>query len=126
MILAFWFLLLIPASFLAQVVPTSSTYNADIEWESVFTDGPAGKVNRGVSDSEGHIGLVFMPEDMTRVHRVHGETGALMWTRSIEGTAGFGIAVYEAQDGPDYILTCLLYTSPSPRDGLLSRMPSSA
>ena len=28
----------------------------------------------------------------------------------------------------DYLLcrTCLLYTSPSPRDGLLSRMPSSA
>ena len=25
-----------------------------------------------------------------------------------------------------YIYTCLLYTSPSPRDGLLSRMPSSA
>ena len=29
----------------------------------------------------------------------------------------------EAVDGAD---TCLLYTSPSPRDGLLSRMPSSA
>ena len=26
----------------------------------------------------------------------------------------------------DQIHTCLLYTSPSPRDGLLSRMPSSA
>ena len=26
----------------------------------------------------------------------------------------------------DYVITCLLYTSPSPRDGLLSRMPSSA
>ena len=26
----------------------------------------------------------------------------------------------------DYLKTCLLYTSPSPRDGLLSRMPSSA
>ena len=26
---------------------------------------------------------------------------------------------------PD-LITCLLYTSPSPRDGLLSRMPSSA
>ena len=25
-----------------------------------------------------------------------------------------------------YIYSCLLYTSPSPRDGLLSRMPSSA
>ena len=24
------------------------------------------------------------------------------------------------------VCTCLLYTSPSPRDGLLSRMPSSA
>ena len=27
---------------------------------------------------------------------------------------------------PDVIKACLLYTSPSPRDGLLSRMPSSA
>ena len=26
----------------------------------------------------------------------------------------------------DKEITCLLYTSPSPRDGLLSRMPSSA
>ena len=26
----------------------------------------------------------------------------------------------------DIIVNCLLYTSPSPRDGLLSRMPSSA
>ncbi len=89
----------------AQVVPESSTYNADIVWESVYTQGPAGKVNRGVADSEGHIGLVFMPEDMTRVHRIDGETGALLWSRSIEGTVGFGIAVYEAADGPDYIVT---------------------
>ena len=28
--------------------------------------------------------------------------------------------------GQEGKLTCLLYTSPSPRDGLLSRMPSSA
>ena len=27
---------------------------------------------------------------------------------------------------PGIVNTCLLYTSPSPRDGLLSRMPSSA
>ena len=31
------------------------------------------------------------------------------------------VPVYQVDD-----LTCLLYTSPSPRDGLLSRMPSSA
>ena len=29
-------------------------------------------------------------------------------------------------DIPQTALSCLLYTSPSPRDGLLSRMPSSA
>ena len=29
-------------------------------------------------------------------------------------------------DGAGIIINCLLYTSPSPRDGLLSRMPSSA
>ena len=29
-------------------------------------------------------------------------------------------------DTADLLDTCLLYTSPSPRDGLLSRMPSSA
>ena len=33
----------------------------------------------------------------------------------------YGIAVARAA-----VSTCLLYTSPSPRDGLLSRMPSSA
>ena len=35
---------------------------------------------------------------------------------------------FEALDSVDALLMCLclLYTSPSPRDGLLSRMPSSA
>ena len=28
--------------------------------------------------------------------------------------------------GSNHLVFCLLYTSPSPRDGLLSRMPSSA
>ena len=31
-----------------------------------------------------------------------------------------------AQAKPGEVYCCLLYTSPSPRDGLLSRMPSSA
>ena len=36
--------------------------------------------------------------------------------------SGSGVVV----DSTGLIVTCLLYTSPSPRDGLLSRMPSSA
>ena len=35
-----------------------------------------------------------------------------------------GTVVQTKNVGRDFI--CLLYTSPSPRDGLLSRMPSSA
>ena len=33
---------------------------------------------------------------------------------------------YDVEDLGDMDVICLLYTSPSPRDGLLSRMPSSA
>ena len=44
--------------------------------------------------------------------------------------AGVNIHVYVLSDGAGYAeaedRVCLLYTSPSPRDGLLSRMPSSA
>ena len=40
----------------------------------------------------------------------------------------FGLAklINSSQDAQDQSMYCLLYTSPSPRDGLLSRMPSSA
>ena len=43
----------------------------------------------------------------------------------------FGESLYYAHQGLwfealERMDTCLLYTSPSPRDGLLSRMPSSA
>ena len=45
----------------------------------------------------------------------------------IVGIGGLGSPVADllARCGVGYI-GCLLYTSPSPRDGLLSRMPSSA
>ena len=34
--------------------------------------------------------------------------------------------ITSSEDLDDLFSACLLYTSPSPRDGLLSRMPSSA
>src|SRR5680860_1814304 len=40
-------------------------------------------------------------------------------------TLGLGLGA-GTDDVPAHLLSCLLYTSPSPRDGLLSRMPSSA
>ena len=42
----------------------------------------------------------------------------VLWTR--------GDFQYKTGVNPLYQYSCLLYTSPSPRDGLLSRMPSSA
>ena len=41
-------------------------------------------------------------------------------------TYGRGVHRFDMDQNYAYISTCLLYTSPSPRDGLLSRMPSSA
>ena len=37
-----------------------------------------------------------------------------------------GALLSDTGPGPSIYSPCLLYTSPSPRDGLLSRMPSSA
>ena len=37
-----------------------------------------------------------------------------------------GIPLLTVHAGEEFLRICLLYTSPSPRDGLLSRMPSSA
>ena len=39
---------------------------------------------------------------------------------------GLGVLLGLAVSIADYVLICLLYTSPSPRDATLSRMPSSA
>ena len=46
------------------------------------------------------------------------DRSAIRLAREVIASVGPGLG-----DRPD---TCLLYTSPSPRDGLLSRMPSSA
>ena len=46
-------------------------------------------------------------------------------TREIIEQAYMAGQAHEGID-PSYSQACLLYTSPSPRDGLLSRMPSSA
>ena len=57
----------------------------------------------------------------------------LVWERLRDGLGPGDLLVAnlrvtdEAKDHElDLLVGCLLYTSPSPRDGLLSRMPSSA
>ena len=57
------------------------------------------------------------------VYDVDVENGTLTERSSVEVSNASHMAV--SKNGK-YLYSCLLYTSPSPRDGLLSRMPSSA
>ena len=54
----------------------------------------------------------------------------ILMTTVVEELRDLRYLEVQGVDGRDYLLApteaCLLYTSPSPRDGLLSRMPSSA
>ena len=56
----------------------------------------------------------IIDEDLVNYTSVHN------WIRK------FGLSDGRADEKDQYSRACLLYTSPSPRDGLLSRMPSSA
>ena len=48
------------------------------------------------------------------------------WVKIEGDIATIGITDFAQSELGDIVYVCLLYTSPSPRDGLLSRMPSSA
>ena len=89
----------------AQIVPDASNYNADIAWEEVYTSGPAGKVNRGMVDSEGNCVAVAMPNNQARVVKANGADGQQMWSITINGRVGFGVCEVEGDGHPDYIVS---------------------
>ena len=57
-------------------------------------------------------------------HGIGGRTDLPLTAWQLAWAAGFAVASSFVALGAFW--SCLLYTSPSPRDGLLSRMPSSA
>ena len=74
---------------------------------TLFTSASEPTALYGIAFREGQGGL----------HRFDGNT----WTQLFDDEYAHGVAV-----DPDNPNNCLLYTSPSPRDATLSRMPSSA
>ena len=58
--------------------------------------------------------------------QAHGPYRMGGWHGGYYGCGGCWVAPALIGGVVGYELSCLLYTSPSPRDGLLSRMPSSA
>src|SRR5664279_3606907 len=63
------------------------------------------------------------PELAEAIRAADAET---LHARFLGGAPQLTDAVLDKLTRVDYVRRCLLYTSPSPRDGLLSRMPSSA
>ena len=77
------------------------------------------------------IGILFKPHKKGQVSRwsTLATSPMLILLAIVSLTATMGQRYYnqpELKQGTIAPETCLLYTSPSPRDGLLSRMPSSA
>ena len=97
--------LLTPFTTFCQLIPNITNYNQDIVWENVFTNGPAGKVNRGLVDSDGNCAVIFMPPNMSRIHKINGSNGQLIWTKSISNTVGFGITEIYEFGRVDYIVS---------------------
>ena len=89
----------------SQLVPLSTDFNQNIVWQKVFTDGPAGKVNRGIVDSEGNCAVIFMPPNMSRIHKIDGNDGSLIWSKTINNTVGFGITEFYHLGRVDYIVS---------------------
>ena len=86
----------------------------------------------------GHIDIVmectgiFTDRDKAAIHLENGASRVLVSapSKGADKTIVYGVN-HDVLSTDDLIVsnascTCLLYTSPSPRDGLLSRMPSSA
>ena len=107
-------------------------------------DGPGFKKRNvdTINDPYGLAGIPTYPkgmlDDMSLQDIEHTPVDVLMFTSDIT-PAWYGTVTYPGQayqtlgskqftdrENRAYLRCCLLYTSPSPRDGLLSRMPSSA
>ena len=68
--------------------------------------------------------LCIVVKDSKEARLINNELSLYLKTENINYFPENEILPYDHFSAPDNI--CLLYTSPSPRDGLLSRMPSSA
>ena len=71
-------------------------------------------------------GLETVNVVLLRLETGESENGSLTFSSPPLVAKEIKVAVEREYDIPAFGQTCLLYTSPSPRDATLSRMPSSA
>ena len=84
---------------------------------------PQSTVSRALARASAVVGTDLLVRDGRGVRLTPAATTLLPYVESAlaEFRAGLDLVRHESE-----VVRCLLYTSPSPRDGLLSRMPSSA
>ena len=83
-------------------------FSKEHEWITLEGDVATIGITKHATEMLGDIVFAELPEKGSNVEK--------------DGTAG----VVESTKAASDVYTCLLYTSPSPRDATLSRMPSSA
>ena len=112
---------------LVEVVASGGTPTYQYVWDDI--EGPAVSLPVGnhevtVTDGQGCIqtASVTIDKNVLLPQVNAGSNKALDCREALVALEG------RADEGPgiSYLWTCLLYTSPSPRDATLSRMPSSA
>ena len=103
-------------------------YNNDTLWYATENGGENAISKRLIRDSSAwyHITYQYDTTQSTATDRLKIYLNGVNIPQGTENwlTAGFGFPETPALNS--VMTSCLLYTSPSPRDGLLSRMPSSA
>ena len=130
----------------SRALGTSVTINPDVDWQSVITSNTTMVAGRGyfVNTTSGAISMTlpasgtagdtisikdyagtFATNNLTILRNSHKIQGVANNSIISTARASVRLVYVDATKGWLYSL-CLLYTSPSPRDGLLSRMPSSA
>ena len=114
----------IPDGYYGRIAPRSS-----LAWKNHIDVG-AGVID---SDYRGNIGVVLFNHSSTELKVAKGMRIAQLIITKIETTRGIQshpppniFMLWESTDPERQVQTCLLYTSPSPRDKRQSRMPSSA
>ena len=92
-----------------------------------FSPGSDITITAEADDSDGSITKVdFFANGNIKLGEVIEAPYTVVWRNVEEGDYAITATAYDNDGGSRTSLSCLLYTSPSPRDATLSRMPSSA
>ena len=91
-------------------------------------DGPAELHDRYRYDKQGNPTFAAVLKGLKLLQKHNVEYNVLVVVNQHNGNEGRRVYTYLRDNGVEFMqfIPCLLYTSPSPRDATLSRMPSSA